>query len=67
MTISTQAGGSTALDLGTLRRPPGGRDEDEVDRRAMPDDREIEQEQFAELRRSGDPRLRDRLVEEHYE
>jgi RNA polymerase sigma-B factor len=31
----------------------------------MPDDREIEQQQFAELRRTGDPRLRDRLVEDH--
>jgi RNA polymerase sigma-B factor len=32
----------------------------------MPDDdREIEQSQFAELRRTGDSRLRDRLVEDH--
>jgi RNA polymerase sigma-B factor len=31
----------------------------------MPDDRELEQADFAELRRAGDPRLRDRLVEEH--
>ena len=31
----------------------------------MPDDREIEQAEFAELRRTGDPKLRDRLVEEH--
>jgi len=31
----------------------------------MPDDREIEQAAFAELRRTGDPKLRDRLVEEN--
>jgi RNA polymerase sigma-B factor len=31
----------------------------------MTDDREVEQEQFSELRRSADPALRDRLIEEH--
>jgi len=31
----------------------------------MPDDREIEQANFAELRKTGAPELRDRLVEEH--
>jgi RNA polymerase sigma-B factor len=31
----------------------------------MPDDREVEHEEFAALRRTGDGRLRDRLVEEH--
>jgi RNA polymerase sigma-B factor len=31
----------------------------------MPDDREIEQAEFAELRRSGDSKLRDQLVEKH--
>src|SRR5688572_6644004 len=31
----------------------------------MPDDREIEQAEFAELRRTNDPKLRDRLVEQH--
>jgi RNA polymerase sigma-B factor len=58
-------GGSTSRDLGSLARWPGGRDGDEVDPKPMPDDREIEQQQFAELRRTSDPRLRDRLVEDH--
>lgn len=31
----------------------------------MPDEREVEHEEFAELRRSGSTALRDRLVEEH--
>ena len=31
----------------------------------MPDDREIEQAEFAELRRTADPALRDRLVEQN--
>ena len=31
----------------------------------MPDDRELEHERFAELRRTGDASLRDRLVEDH--
>ena len=31
----------------------------------MPDEREVEHEEFAELRRNGDPALRDRLVEQH--
>ena len=31
----------------------------------MPDEREVEHEEFAALRRTGDARLRDRLVEEH--
>jgi RNA polymerase sigma-B factor len=31
----------------------------------MPDDREVEHEEFAVLRRTGDGALRDRLVEEH--
>jgi RNA polymerase sigma-B factor len=32
---------------------------------AMPDEREIEQERFAELRRTSDPALRDQLIVEH--
>ena len=31
----------------------------------MPDEREVEHEEFAELRRNGDASLRDRLVEQH--
>jgi RNA polymerase sigma-B factor len=31
----------------------------------MPDDRELEQQRFAELRRTGDRKLRDAIIEEH--